>query len=114
MLVAGLNMNILLCISIAFIFGLLSTKLMKIFNLPNVTGFLIAGLVIGPSILGFVSSDDLNALSFISDIALGFIAFSIGVEFKLRHLKEIGGNIVITNKSVIYNYVIRAVSTQQI
>ena len=88
-------MNVLLCISIAFVFGLLSTKLMKIFNLPNVTGFLIAGLVIGPSILGFVSSDDLNALSFISDIALGFIAFSIGVEFKLRHLKEIGGKVVV-------------------
>ncbi len=88
-------MNTLLCLSIAFVGGLLATKAMKIFNLPNVTGFLIAGLIIGPSICGFVSAEDVASFSIISDVALGFIAFSIGVEFKFSHLKELGGKVIV-------------------
>ena len=88
-------MNTLLCLSIAFVGGLLATKAMKIFNLPNVTGFLIAGLIIGPSVCGFVSAEDVASFSIISDVALGFIAFSIGVEFKFSHLKELGGKVIV-------------------
>lgn len=88
-------MNVLLSLSVAFLGGLLATKAMKIFNLPNVTGFLIAGLIIGPSICGFVSAEEVSSFSIISDVALGFIAFSIGVEFKFSHLKELGGKVIV-------------------
>lgn len=86
-------MNALLLIAIALILGLLSTRIMKIIGLPNVTGYLVVGLIIGPYALGqFVpSSEELfENLSVISSVALGFIGFSIGVEFKLSHIKEIG------------------------
>lgn len=86
-------MNGLLLIAIALILGLLSTRIMKIIGLPNVTGYLVVGLIIGPYALGqFVpSSEELfENLSVISSVALGFIGFSIGVEFKLSHIKEIG------------------------
>lgn len=86
----------LLAIAIALIFGLLSTRLMKLIGLPNVTGYLIVGLIIGPHALGLISDEVLTGangaggLSIVSTVALGFIGFSIGVEFKLSHIREIG------------------------
>lgn len=86
----------LLAIAIALIFGLLVTRLMKLIGLPNVTGYLIVGLIIGPHALGLISEEVLSGangaggLDIISTVALGFIGFSIGVEFKLSHIKEIG------------------------
>lgn len=84
----------LLAIAIALIFGLLSTRLMKVIGLPNVTGYLIMGLIIGPHALGLIGEDVLpssgGGLQIVSTVALGFIGFSIGVEFKLSHIKEIG------------------------
>jgi len=88
-------MNTILCIAVAFVAGLLATKAMKVFNLPNVTGFLIAGLIIGPSICNFVSSQQVESFSLISDIALGFIALAIGMEFKMSHIKALGPKIVV-------------------
>lgn len=88
-------MNTILCIAIAFIAGLLATKAMKVFNLPNVTGFLIAGLIIGPSIFGIVSGEQVESFSIISDVALGFIAIAIGMEFKLGHIKALGAKIIV-------------------
>lgn len=88
-------MNTILCIAIAFIAGLLATKAMKVFNLPNVTGFLIAGLIIGPSIFGIVSGEQVESFSIISDVALGFIAIAIGMEFKLGHIKALGPKIIV-------------------
>lgn len=90
-------MDILLSVSIALISGLLITRITKIFGLPAVTGYLIAGVIIGPYCLGhfgltslFSSADGVARLGIISDVALGFIAFSIGTEFKLDSLKKIG------------------------
>lgn len=88
----------LLALGIAIMLGLLSTRIMKKIGLPNVTGYLIIGLLIGPHCLGIISNVPVteggsaiyDSLSIISSIALGFIAFSIGVEFKLNHIKEIG------------------------
>ena len=85
--------NILLVIAIALILGLLVTRLMKLIGLPNVTGYLIVGLIIGPHALGqFLPGavDSFEALKIVSTVALGFIGFSIGVEFKISHVKEIG------------------------
>ncbi len=75
--------------------GLLLTRVVKLPQLPNVTGYLIAGLLIGPYCFKFISSEALEALDMITVAALGFIAFSIGSEFKLSHLKAIGGKILI-------------------
>lgn len=93
-LIPGGHIGSLLAIAIALIFGLLSTRLMKLIGLPNVTGYLIVGLIIGPHALGLIGEDVLpsagGGLQIISTVALGFIGFSIGVEFKFSHIKEIG------------------------
>ncbi len=91
-------MNILLSVSIALLAGLLMTRAFKPFKLPAVTAYLIAGVLIGPYCigalhiegLGFVSMEEVSALSIVSQVALGFIAFSIGNEFRLDDLKHIG------------------------
>ena len=91
-------MNTLLSISIALLAGLIMTRIFKPFKLPAVTAYLIAGVLIGPYFmgalglngLGFNTMEQVSSLGLISQIALGFIAFSIGSEFKLEELKHIG------------------------
>lgn len=75
--------------------GLLLTRVVKLVKLPNVTGFLIAGLLIGPYCFKLISIDMLDTLDILTTAALGFIAFSIGSEFKLAHIKAIGGKIIL-------------------
>lgn len=91
-------MNVLLSVSIALLAGLLMTRAFKPLKLPSVTAYLIAGILIGPYCLGalgieglgFGSHAEVSKLSLISEAALGFIAFSIGSEFRLDDLKKIG------------------------
>lgn len=91
-------MNILLAVSTALLAGLLMTRAFKPFKLPAVTAYLIAGVLIGPCCLGtfgieglgFTSMEEAESLSVISQVALGFIAFSIGNEFRVNDLKKIG------------------------
>ena len=91
-------MSTLLSVSIALLVGLLMTRAFKPFKLPSVTAYLIAGVLIGPyfmgrlgiSGLGFESYEAAGKLSLISEVALGFIAFSIGSEFRLEDLKKTG------------------------
>lgn len=82
--------NIYVCIAIAMLLALFSSKLMKKCKLPNVTGYLLIGLLAGPYCLNIVPEDIMHTLSFIPTIALGFIALSIGAEFKLSYLKKVG------------------------
>ena len=74
--------------------GLLLTRVVKLVHLPNVTGYLIAGLLIGPYCFKLLPMDALNSMNIITVAALGFIAFSIGSEFKLKHIKAIGGKVI--------------------
>ena len=83
-------MNNLFCLAAALGMGLLLSRVVKKLNLPDVTGFLIAGLIIGPYCLGVFSGESLEAVSDITAVALGFIAFSIGGEFKKENLKRVG------------------------
>ena len=91
-------MNTLLSVSIALLGGLLMTRVFKPLKLPAVTAYLIAGVLIGPYCLGalginglgFASHEAVESLSLISEVALGFIAFSIGNEFRLDELKKTG------------------------
>ena len=104
--------SILLSIAIALFAGLLMTRVIKPLGLPAVTGYLIAGVLIGPYCLGalgnlleivglgfngmgeggikFGGMEYVEQFSIISDVALGFIAFSIGNEFRLSQIKQIG------------------------
>ena len=91
-------MQTLLLIAVALFTGLLMTRLFVKFRLPDVTAYLVAGILIGPSVLGrlgvpclgFNTPEQVDSLSMISDVALGFIAFAIGHEFRLSALKQTG------------------------
>lgn len=91
-------MNLFLAAAIALIAGLLFTRVTNLFHLPDVTAYLIAGVLVGPYCLGllgvpglgFASGEQVEALNFISNTALGFIAFSIGSEFRLSSLRQTG------------------------
>lgn len=97
----------LLALSIAILAGLMMTRLFKKFRLPAVTAYLVAGVLIGPfcigalgrklglTWLGFTSEESVQSLSLISEVALGFIAFSIGSEFRLSALKKTGKQAVV-------------------
>ena len=91
-------MEILLSLSICLLAGLLLSRLAKRLSLPAVTAYLIAGILVGPEVLGrlgvsglgFTTLDAVADMSLLSDIALGFIAFAIGNEFRVSQLKKIG------------------------
>ena len=88
-------MNILLAVSLALIVGLLFSRIIRLIHLPNVTAYLVGGLLVGPSVLGIIPKEAAQALSILTDVALGFIAYSIGAEFKLSYLKQIGSKPII-------------------
>ncbi|MBQ3133810.1 MAG: cation:proton antiporter [Clostridia bacterium] len=91
-------MDTLLSVSIALLAGLMMTRLFKPFKLPSVTAYLIAGVLVGPYCLGalgigglgFTTGEAVSQLSLVSEVALGFIAFSIGNEFRVDELKRTG------------------------
>ena len=91
-------MTLFLEVALALLFGLLFTRVTNIFKLPDVTAYLIAGVLVGPYCLGrlgieglgFTTHETVEQLSFISDLALGFIAFAIGSEFRMSSLKKTG------------------------
>ena len=76
-------------------FGMFLGRMAKHIHLPNVTGYLVAGLLIGPSVLGLIPSEALPNLDVIADAALGFIAFSIGCEFKISYFKRVGATPIV-------------------
>lgn len=96
-------MQALLSISIAMIAGLMMSRLTKLWNLPAVTAYLVAGILIGPYCLGqlgvpglgFISSADVKSYSVISEAALGFIAIAMGNEFRLEDLKKTGKQAIV-------------------
>lgn len=89
------NLNIYTFLAMAMILSLLSGKLMKKIKLPNVTGYLIFGLLAGPYVLKIFTHQVMEQFTIIPEIALGFIAFSIGAEFKFSYLKKVGKSPVI-------------------
>ena len=90
--------TILLQLSFSLVGGLLMSRLAKLLNLPAVTAYLVAGLLLGPyclgalqlAPLGFTTAESVASLDIISEVALGFIAFTIGNEFRLEQLKHMG------------------------
>ena len=92
----------LVCLAVAVIGGLLMSRLTKLLNLPAVTAYLVAGLLLGPFCLGalglkglgFQSLEQMEGLSVLTQTALGFIAFSMGSEFRLHQLKNMGAKAI--------------------
>lgn len=96
-------MEILLQISICLIGGLMMSRLAKLMNLPAVTAYLVAGLLLGPFCIGalglrgigFETLEDVASLDLFCKAALGFIAFTIGNEFRLAQLKQMGAKAIV-------------------
>ena len=92
----------LICLAVALVGGLMMSRLTKLVNLPAVTAYLVAGLVLGPFCLGalkvpglgFNSLEQVEGMKVITQAALGFIAFTIGNEFRLSQLKATGAKAI--------------------
>lgn len=92
----------LICLAVALLGGLMMSRVAKLLKLPAVTGYLIAGLLLGPYCLGalhipgmgFQSMEQTQTLHILTQTALGFIAFTIGNEFRLQQLKHMGAKAI--------------------
>ena len=92
----------LICLAVALVGGLMLSRVTKLFHLPAVTAYLVAGLLLGPFFLGriglpglgFTSLEEVEGLSVVTQVALGFIAFTIGNEFRLSQLKAMGASAI--------------------
>lgn len=95
-------------IALLLLVGLLSTRLMKVIKLPNVTGYIITGIIMGPFVFGLLFNnfsydgiktgliyEYVSRVGWVSQVALGFIAFSIGTSFKVSTLKTLGKRVVV-------------------
>ena len=93
----------LICLASALIGGLMLSRLTKLLNLPAVTAYLVAGLMLGPFALGrlnvpglgFQTLEQVELMGIVTQTALGFIAFTIGNEFRLSQLKAMGSSAII-------------------
>ena len=85
-----MQVNIFVLLALCILLSLLAGRIVKLAKLPNVTGYLLMGLLVGPYCLGIIPADMVERLSLIPEVALGFIALSIGAEFKLSYLKKVG------------------------
>ena len=83
-------MEVLISVATILFFGTIFGKLIKLFKLPEVTGYLLSGLLIGPYILNLVSLDDIYILEPLTIIALTFISFLVGAELKWKYVKKLG------------------------
>lgn len=89
------SQSILLSLGAAIAIGLLFNRIVKRLGLPNVTGYLVAGVLIGPSCLQIIPDTWVHGLTLLVNVALGFIAFSIGGEFRFSKIKNIGKSVLI-------------------
>lgn len=103
-----MDFHIFIYIAILLLAALLSTRLMKVFKLPNVTGYIVTGIIMGPFVFGLLFNNFtydgikdspiylyIDRIKWVSTIALGFIAFSIGTSFKKSVLKTVGKRVVV-------------------
>lgn len=88
-------MDMLFKLSIIIFIGLVGGRVANRFHLPNVSGYIVAGLLIGPSFLGLITSAEIAKMGILNEIALGAIAFSIGNEFLIKDMKRVGKDIMI-------------------
>ena len=85
-----MDLNILTYLGIMLLAALIAGKIVRQMRLPNVTGYLVIGLLIGPNCLKILSEELIDSMDLVTELALGCIAFSIGAEFKTTFLKKVG------------------------
>lgn len=95
-------MDIFLKLGIIIIAGIIGGRVANLLKLPNVSGYIIAGLLIGPSFLNLVESTEVLQLNIINDMALGAIAFSVGSEFLIKEIKKIGKSVLIITVAEVF------------
>ena len=88
-------MNVFLRLGLLLVIGFFGGKVMKRIKLPTVTGYIMIGLFLGRSGVDLLTPDFIEQVSFISSVALVFIAFSIGSEFRMQEIRELGKSIVV-------------------
>jgi Kef-type K+ transport system membrane component KefB len=86
--------NELTSLGLILLFALLVGHLVKVLRVPEVTGYLVAGLLVGPSVLGWVTQDNLQSLHVFSEVGLGLILFSIGGAFEFVRMRRIGRRVL--------------------
>lgn len=86
---------IVLTLAVILFAGFAFTRLTKRLHLPNVTGYILAGVLLGPYVLGIVPAEMVTRMDFVTDVALSFIAFDVGRYFKLAALKKSGAQVLI-------------------
>ena len=87
--------RILVAVTILWLAGFLMSRVTKVLKLPNVTGYILAGVAIGPYALDLIPSDIVSGMEFITDIALAFIAFGVGRYLRLDRLKQQGTKVIV-------------------
>ena len=88
-------MDINIKLGLMIIFGIIGGKISRRFSLPNVTGYIVAGLFLGPSFFSVLNEANQPMVDFVNEFALGIIAFSIGSEFRLADLKKLGKDVFV-------------------
>ena len=92
--IAGLSMDELTSLGLILLLALLAGHLVKVVRIPEVTGYILAGIALGPSVLGWVSAENLSALEVLSEVALGLILFSVGSVFEFSRFRHTGRQVL--------------------
>ena len=93
--IENLHSNVVFGISALIVLALVGGKLMEKIKFPKVTGYILIGILIGPSVLGILSHDMVEKFTLIRQVAIGFIGYTIGLELKFRKLKKTGKQVTI-------------------
>ncbi|WMM23848.1 cation:proton antiporter [Tissierella sp. MB52-C2] len=101
------RLDLLFKLGIIILVGIVGGRIANFFKLPNVSGYIVAGLIIGPSFINLVNEMDIEAFNIINEMALAAIAFSIGNEFLLKDMKKVGKDVLlITVAEVVGAFVV--------
>ncbi len=92
--ITGLHIPVLTIVGLMTFSGLFMGKLSKLVKLPSIIGFMLVGVLLGPSLFGLINESLQQRLGFITEVALGFVAVSIGLELKMRTLRQQGWGII--------------------
>ena len=103
-----MDFSIFAYVAVLLLVALLSTRLVRILKLPNVTGYIVTGIIMGPFVFGLLFNNftfdgikesiiytHVNRINWVSTVALGFIAFSIGTSFKKATIKALGKRVIV-------------------
>lgn len=99
-------MNLLFKLSIVIILGLIGGRVANHFKLPSVSGYIVAGLLLGPSFFNLIKAGEISNFNIVNEVALGAIAFSVGSEFLLKDIIKTGKDIMIITIAEVFGAVV--------